>query len=60
MGVFVDEDGATITRRCRQAGIGMAQLHGDASRAAVNDIPQDLQVGVGVLGWQALRGDQHT
>lgn len=52
VGVFVDEDAATITRRCRQAGIGVAQLHGDASRAAVNDIPHDLQVS-GCLG-----GDQ--
>lgn len=44
VGVFVDEDAATITQRCRQAGIAVAQLHGDASRAAVNDLPEDLQV----------------
>jgi phosphoribosylanthranilate isomerase len=44
VGVFVDEDAATIARRCRQAGISIAQLHGDASRAALADIPPDLQV----------------
>jgi phosphoribosylanthranilate isomerase len=44
VGVFVDEDAATITQRCRQAGIPVAQLHGDASRACLNDIPEDLQV----------------
>lgn len=45
VGVFVDEDAATITRRCKAAGIPLAQLHGDGSRAALNDIPSDLQVG---------------
>lgn len=44
VGVFVDEDAATITQRCRQAGIPIAQLHGDPSRACVNSIPEDLQV----------------
>lgn len=44
VGVFVDEDAATITQRCRQAGISIAQLHGDASRACLNSIPGDLQV----------------
>jgi phosphoribosylanthranilate isomerase len=44
VGVFVDEDAATITQRCRHAGIPVAQLHGDASRACVNSIPEDLQV----------------
>lgn len=44
VGVFVDEDATTITKRCRQAGIPVAQLHGDASRACVNSIPEDLQV----------------
>lgn len=44
VGVFVDEDAATITQRCRAAGIPVAQLHGDASRASLNDIPADLQV----------------
>lgn len=44
VGVFVDEDAATITARCRAAGIGTAQLHGDASRAALNGVPADLQV----------------
>jgi phosphoribosylanthranilate isomerase len=44
VGVFVDEDAATITQRCRQAGIQIAQLHGDSSRACLNSIPTDLQV----------------
>lgn len=44
VGVFVDEDAATITQRCRQAGITIAQLHGEASRASLNSIPEDLQV----------------
>jgi phosphoribosylanthranilate isomerase len=44
VGVFVDEDAATISRRCRAAGIPIAQLHGDASRAVVNQVPADLQV----------------
>lgn len=50
VGVFVDEDASTITQRCRQAGIQIAQLHGDGSRASLNSIPTDLQV----------RGVQHT
>lgn len=45
VGVFVDEDATTISRRCIAAGIPIAQLHGDASRACLNDIPADLQVG---------------
>lgn len=50
VGVFVDEDAATITQRCRQAGITIAQLHGEASRASLNSIPEDLQVqGGGVM-----------
>lgn len=45
VGVFVDEDAATIARRCRAAGIGIAQLHGDPARAALlQGLPQDLQV----------------
>lgn len=44
VGVFVDEDASTITQRCRQAGIQIAQLHGDDSRASLNSIPTDLQV----------------
>jgi phosphoribosylanthranilate isomerase len=50
VGVFVDEDAATISRRCRAAGIPIAQLHGDASRAVVNEVPADLQVGCVRLG----------
>ncbi|KAF8069502.1 ALG5 [Scenedesmus sp. PABB004] len=44
VGVFVDEDGPTIAARCAAAGILVAQLHGDGARAAVNDVPGDLQV----------------
>jgi hypothetical protein len=50
VGVFVDEDAGTISRRCRAAGIPIAQLHGDASRAVVNEVPADLQVGCVRLG----------
>jgi hypothetical protein len=32
VGVFVDEDAETIMRRCRAAGVGIAQLHGSESR----------------------------
>eukprot|EP00775_Hariotina_reticulata_P010897 gene10897-11051_t len=44
VGVFVDEDAATIAQRCQAAGLGIAQLHGDASRAALANIPDNLQV----------------
>lgn len=44
VGVFVDEDAATIAQRCQAAGLGIAQLHGDASRAALANIPDSLQV----------------
>eukprot|EP00879_Flechtneria_rotunda_P010912 GHRR01011403.1.p1 GENE.GHRR01011403.1~~GHRR01011403.1.p1 ORF type:complete len:272 (+),score=72.07 GHRR01011403.1:383-1198(+) len=44
VGVFVEEDAATINQRCKQASISIAQLHGDASRACVNEISSDLQV----------------
>jgi phosphoribosylanthranilate isomerase len=49
VGVFVDEDAATIARRCRAAGLGVAQLHGDGARAALAGLPGDLQVWGG--GW---------
>ena len=32
IGVFVDEDAATIASRCGAAGIDIAQLHGDDAR----------------------------
>jgi len=44
VGVFVDEDADTISRRCKAAGIRLAQLHGDGARAALPGIPADLQV----------------
>lgn len=46
VGVFVDEDAATITARCRSAGLGIAQLHGQPARDALAGIPPELQVGV--------------
>lgn len=42
--VFVDEDADTIIRVCSETGISTAQLHGDAARAALPDIPSELQV----------------
>lgn len=44
VGVFVDEDAPTIERRCQQAGIGVAQLHGQAARKAVAKLPEWLHV----------------
>ncbi len=32
VGVFVDEDAETIVRKCKAAGISIAQLHGDGAR----------------------------
>lgn len=44
VGVFVDEDARTIEDRCREAGIGVAQLHGDVARQALGSLPHTLQV----------------
>lgn len=44
VGVFVDEDAATIAERCRAAGITTAQLHGDGARASLSGLPSDLDV----------------
>ena len=44
VGVFVDEDAETMARRCRAAGIPIAQLHGQPSRDALAGVPLDLQV----------------
>ncbi|GBF94406.1 phosphoribosylanthranilate isomerase [Raphidocelis subcapitata] len=44
VGVFVDEDAATIAARCGRAGIPVAQLHGDGARAALGGLPERLQV----------------
>lgn len=44
VGVFVDEDAATIARRCDAAGLAFAQLHGDGARAALFDLPLALPV----------------
>ena len=42
VGVFVDEDAATIARVCEEAEITVAQLHGDGSRLALLDLPKSL------------------
>ncbi len=34
----------TIADACSQAGLDIAQLHGDGARAAVWDLPEHLQV----------------
>ncbi|EFJ51069.1 hypothetical protein VOLCADRAFT_57561, partial [Volvox carteri f. nagariensis] len=44
VGVFVDEDAATISARCRDAGIPVAQLHGDGARAALPGLDPSLEV----------------
>ena len=44
--VFVDEDFADIVRTCKQAGIGIAQLHGKGARGALHDLPNWLQASV--------------
>ena len=41
--VFVDEDAATITRMCDVADVDIAQLHGDAARASLLDLPPHLR-----------------
>ncbi|KAL4420937.1 hypothetical protein ABPG77_001420 [Micractinium sp. CCAP 211/92] len=44
VGVFVDEDAATIARVCAETGMRVAQLHGEGARAALPDLPADLAV----------------
>mmetsp|Transcript_25580 Transcript_25580/g.64562 ORF Transcript_25580/g.64562 Transcript_25580/m.64562 type:complete len:272 (+) Transcript_25580:126-941(+) len=44
VGVFVDEDADTIAQRCAEAGIKVAQLHGDGARAALPGLPDSLKV----------------
>lgn len=39
VGVFVDEDAATILRVCEESEIDIAQLHGDGARNALPDLP---------------------
>ena len=42
--VFVDEDGATITKICEELGYNThAQLHGDLARQSLADIPQKIK-----------------
>lgn len=44
VGVFVEEDAQTIEDRCQEAGIRVAQLHGDVAREALGSLPPTLQV----------------
>jgi phosphoribosylanthranilate isomerase len=44
VGVFVDESAEVINRRCLDAGILVAQLHGDGARASLEGI--DARLGV--------------
>lgn len=39
VGVFVDEDAEAIEDACRQAGVFVAQLHGDGARASLPSLP---------------------
>ena len=43
VGVFVEQDAAEIVEICDAAGIGIAQLHGDAARAALQELPHRLR-----------------
>ncbi len=43
IGVFVDEDAATIAEVCELAGLKIAQLHGEGARRALTDLPPTLQ-----------------
>ena len=44
VGVFVDEDAASIASACADAGLDLAQLHGDGARAAYLALPPSLPV----------------
>jgi len=43
VGVFVDEDAATIADVCEQTGVEVAQLHGDGARQSLLDLPLELR-----------------
>lgn len=58
VGVFVDEDAASISSRCLSAGIQVAQLHGDGARAGLAGVDARLEV-VYVLNCQP-DGSPHT
>ena len=44
VGVFVDEDAATIADVAKRVGLEWVQLHGTGARAALRDLPRDLKV----------------
>ncbi|KAL4858962.1 N-(5'-phosphoribosyl)anthranilate isomerase 1 [Chlorella vulgaris] len=44
VGVFVDEDAATIASMCEESDVLIAQLHGDGARAALPALPTHLSV----------------
>ncbi|KAK9822225.1 hypothetical protein WJX81_001438 [Elliptochloris bilobata] len=44
VGVFVDEDAVSIATACTDAGLDMAQLHGNGARAAYLALPPELPV----------------
>lgn len=43
VGVFVDEDAATIAEVCKASDVDVAQLHGNGARHAVLDLPSHLR-----------------
>lgn len=44
VGVFVDESAEVINRRCLDAGVSIAQLHGDGARSSLEGIDPSLGV----------------
>jgi phosphoribosylanthranilate isomerase len=44
VGVFVDEDAATMCHKAAESGLDYVQLHGDAARSSLHDISEDLGV----------------
>eukprot|EP00884_Botryococcus_braunii_P020469 jgi/Botrbrau1/7105/Bobra.0165s0125.2 len=43
VGVFVDEDAPTIISLCLEAGLSIAQLHGEGARRSMSELPSHLQ-----------------
>ena len=44
VGVFVDETADEIAQRCAAAKLDFAQLHGEAARAALHQLPPSLKI----------------